>query len=190
MTDEARRRSGRIEVVCGCMFSGKSQVLISRVQNARQRNERVTVFKHASDTRYDASSIVTHDRRRLVAVPIERSNELLTAATDADVIAIDEAQFFDAELPAVCRDLAESGKHVIAVGLDRDSWGLPFGPMPELIAMADEVTRTTAQCAVCGRPAEFTQRTTPIGGDMVGGEEAYEPRCGQCFTPPPAPLRR
>jgi thymidine kinase len=190
MTDEGRDRNGRIEVVCGCMFSGKSQILISRVQNARYRQERVIVFKHASDTRFDPTSVVTHDRRRLAAVPIERADELLARSADADVIAVDEAQFFDAELPAVCRQLAAAGKDVIVVGLDRDSWGLPFGPMPELIAIADETTRTTAQCAVCGRPAEFTQRITPIGETMVGGEEAYQPRCGQCFSPPPAALRR
>jgi len=183
-------RKGRLEVICGCMFSGKSDILIKRMENARRRNSRVVVFKHASDTRYDSSSIVTHDGQRLAATPIRRAEDLLRASCDADVVGIDEAQFFDAELPAVCRRLVDAGKTVIAAGLDRDSWGLPFGPMPGMIHLADHVTRTTARCAVCGEAAEYTQRTAPIGASMIGGEEAYEPRCGRCFSPPPARLRR
>ncbi len=182
--------TGRLEVICGCMFSGKSELLITRLQEAQRRGRRVAVFKHASDTRYDASDIVTHSHLRFQARPIERSDACLAAQDDADVVAVDEAQFFDAGLPAVCRRLADMGKHVIVAGLDRDSWGLPFGPMPQVMAVADAVTWTTASCAVCGQPAEYTQRTAPLGETMIGGADAYEPRCARCFVAPPAELRR
>lgn len=172
------------------MFSGKSEHLIARVRSARQHGLRVAVFKHASDTRYDPRDIVTHSHQRLAAEPVPRAESLAIAAGAADVVAVDEAQFFDAALPAVCRRLADAGRHVIAVGLDRDSWGLPFASMRELMDAADEVVRTCARCAQCGRKAEYTQRVAPIGDTMIGGGEAYEPRCERCFAAPPLELRR
>lgn len=190
MTDHTPTRSGRMEVIRGCMFSGKSDALIARVEEARRAGRHVAVFKHASDNRYDPADVVTHDQRHLAAAPIERAAELATDATDADVIAVDEAHFFDAGLPAVCRQLADDGKRVILAGLDRDAWGLPFGPMPRLAELADEITTTTAICAVCGATACRTQRITPIGESMIGGEGDYEPRCEKCFVPPPAELWR
>jgi len=181
---------GRIELICGCMFSGKSELLIERVRDARRSVTAVAVFKHAADTRYDHHDIVTHGHERLSAAAVERSAELLDRAADAEVVAIDEAQFFDEQLPEACQRLAEQGKRVIVAGLDRDSWGLPFGPVPELARMADAVTLTTARCARCGKRAENTQRLTAIVDSMIGGEGDYEPRCERCFTPPPPDLRR
>lgn len=180
---------GRIELICGCMFSGKSELLIERVRDACRLVTAVAVFKHAADTRYDHHDIVTHGRERLAAAAIRRSAELLDRAADAEVVAIDEAQFFDEELPDTCRRLAEQGKRVIVAGLDRDSWGLPFGPVPELARLADAVTHTTARCARCGSRAENTQRLTPIVDTMIGGEGDYEPRCERCFIPPPESRR-
>jgi thymidine kinase len=172
------------------MFSGKSELLIERVRDACRSVPGVAVFKHAADTRFDHQDIVTHSHDRLSAVAVSRSADLLDRAADADVVAIDEAQFFDEQLPDTCRLLAEKGKRVIVAGLDRDSWGLPFGPLPELARLADAVTRTTARCARCGTRADHTQRLTPITESMIGGEGDYEPRCERCFSPPPAELRR
>lgn len=181
---------GRLEVICGCMFSGKTAMLIDRILRARQDGLRVAVLKHVSDDRYAKKELVTHDRQRLPAECVTASADVLARADEADVIAVDEAQFFDNEMPVVCRRLVQLGKQVVLAGLDLDSWGQPFGAMPELAAMADEVVHMHAQCAVCHGVASFTQRTTPVEGSMVGGQRDYEPRCGQCFQSPPAELRR
>lgn len=183
-------RKGRIEVICGCMFSGKTELLMDRVTLARAGGCRVAVFKHAADDRYASCSLVAHSGRRMEARPVSTSEGLVRLAEDADVIAVDEAQFFDDGLPAVCRRLRDAGRVVILAGLDRDSWDQPFGPMPALASIADDVCYRTARCRVCGEAAEHTQRTAPISGSMVGGPEAYEPRCGRCFVAPPAELRR
>ncbi len=180
-----------MELICGCMFSGKSGMLISRITAARSRGLSVAAFKHASDDRYARTRIAAHDGRSCEAVPVEHSGQIPAAARGARLVVIDEAQFFDAGLPEVCRSLAEGGADVLLAGLDLDAWGLPFGPMPALEGMADRITRLHAICAVCGARADRTQRIAPVEGrSMVGGPGAYEPRCAACFVAPPAALRR
>ncbi|MBP7935996.1 MAG: thymidine kinase [Phycisphaerae bacterium] len=190
VTDRAMRR-GRIELICGCMFSGKSERLIRRVEQAGAVGVSVVAFKHACDDRYGADQIVAHSGLRVAAYRAASAVEILRRVGEARLVVIDEAQFFTADLVDACRQLAAEGRQVVVGGLDRDSWGLPFGPMPELEAIADEVTRTRAVCARCGRPAEYTCRRVPVAGlTMVGGAEAYEPRCRDCFEAPPIELRR
>lgn len=182
---------GTIELIRGCMFSGKSERLVRRVEEAHAAGLAVAAFKHASDDRYGADQIVTHNGLRVAARLATRAADILAMAGEAQLVVIDEAQFFTADLVDVCRRLADEGRDVAVAGLDRDSWGLPFGPMPEIEAMADRVTRTQAVCAKCGRPAEYTFRRVPVGGvTMIGGAEAYEPRCEECFEAPPIELRR
>lgn len=181
---------GCIEVICGCMFSGKTGLLIDRVVAARAAGRTVAVFKHSRDARYERCSLVSHDGRRVDATPTVLPEAVEQEAGDADLVAVDEVQFFDERILDVCRRLRERGKRVVLAGLDRDSWSEPFGVTPELVAMADDVHRMATLCAVCGGLAEFTQRKTPVAGDMVGGPQDYEPRCGKCFSPPPADLRR
>jgi thymidine kinase len=184
-------KPGEIEVICGCMFSGKSERLVARVSEARAAGLKVAAFKHGSDDRYGQEQIVTHSGRRTAAHPVGQARQILETSDDAALVVIDEAQFFDSSLVDVCRELAGLGRTVVLAGLDRDSWGQPFGPMPQLEAMADRVTRTQGVCASCSQPAEFTQRVAAVSGQrMVGGPEAYEPRCGKCFQAPPMELRR
>jgi thymidine kinase len=182
---------GSIELICGCMFSGKSERLIARAEAARQEGRRVIGFKHASDDRYDAGHIASHNGRTCPARPVHQAEEIAAQAGDAELVLIDEAQFFGPEIVDVCRRLAADGRSVILAGLDRDSWGEPFGPMPALAAIADQVVRTQGICSQCGRPADHTQRVSPVGGiNMVGGPGAYEARCSEHFQAPPAALRR
>lgn len=182
---------GTIELICGCMFSGKSERLVGRVEQARTAGLGVAAFKHASDDRYGADEIVTHNGLRIAAARVGNPRDILRAAGEARLVVIDEAQFFTADLVEVCRQLVDEGRDVVVAGLDRDSWGLPFGPMPDIEAMADRVIRARAVCAKCGRPAEYTFRRVPVGGKtMIGGAEAYEPRCEACFEAPPLELRR
>jgi thymidine kinase len=193
MTDklEGNATPGRVMLICGCMFSGKSERLVSAIQAAYAAGRQVAAFKHALDNRYAAGHIVTHHGQRVDAIAVSDVNRLLQAVGQADLVVIDEAQFFGDELVAACRSLADAGCEVIVAGLDLDSWGLPFGPMPKLEAMAEEIMRTSAICAQCGRPANRTQRLTPVTNKiMIGGPENYEPRCEACFVPPPAELRR
>lgn len=181
---------GSVTVICGCMFSGKSKRLVEAISSARRAGKRVTAFKHAHDNRYAAAHIVTHDGERIDCVAVGEEKSLLRMGMQADVIAIDEAQFFSDEVVEVCRTLAANGRDVIVAGLDLDSWGQPFGPMPALQAIADHVVRTEATCARCGHPANRTQRLTPVVDQiMIGGAKMYEPRCESCFVPPPAELR-
>ena len=182
---------GSTEVICGCMFSGKSLRLLERIESARQVGQRVAAFKHVSDDRYDDAQIVTHNGRRTDATPIREAAELMVLVGDAEIVVVDEAQFFTDDLIGVCRQLAMRGCEVLVAGLDRDSWGLPFGAIPDLTAEADRVVLTTATCSVCGKEAMFTQRLGEIEGQpMIGGPERYEPRCADCFSPPPIELRR
>lgn len=184
-------RVGRIELICGCMFSGKSLHLVERVRQARQAGLKVVAFKHSCDDRYGQTHIVTHDGQRAEAMPVASAGQIPSLAGDAQVIVIDEAQFFDDSLVAVCKELAMAGKTVVVAGLDRDSWGLPFEPIPSLGALADRVTRTLAVCARCGEPADYTQRLVPVADrTMIGGAESYEPRCERCFQAPPIEQRR
>ena len=182
---------GRLIVIAGCMFAGKTARLIERLKAARAAGRRVAAFKHPLDTRYDPTHLITHDGGSFDALAVARANDVLAHAGDADVVGIDEAQFFGRELVAVCQKLRADGKTVIVAGIDHDTWGQPFPPLPQLKALADEVEQRHAPCTVCGQPATFHQRVAPvIDGQLVGGPGEYEPRCPAHFTPlpPPAPV--
>jgi thymidine kinase len=181
---------GTIELICGCMFSGKTHRLVERLQTARKTGLSPRAFKHASDVRYSEHEIASHDDLRFEAEPVAHARDMIALAGDAGLIAIDEAQFFEDDLVAVCQELASTGHIVVVAALDRDSWGEPFGPIPALQAVADKVIPTKAVCQ-CGAEAEFTQRLVAVEGQtMIGGPEAYTARCVRCFQPPPAELRR
>ena len=173
---------GRIEVVCGSMFSGKTEELIRRLKRAKIAKQRVEIYKPAIDTRYSEEEVVSHDANSIMSTPIESSTSLLLMADEADVVGIDEAQFFDDGLVAVCNELANRGKRVIIAGLDMDFKGVPFGPMPALCAIAEDVTKVHAICVRCGDLAHISHRI--IGDDrrVVLGEKAeYEPLCRRCY---------
>lgn len=176
------RRSGWIEVICGCMFSGKTEELIRRLKRAKIAGMKVEVFKPAADTRYDDSAIVSHDTSSLLAQPVERSSRLLQISTDTVVVGVDESQFFDEDLPNVCAQLALRGVRVIAAGLDMDYRGAPFGPMPQLLATAEYVTKVHAICVHCGNLATHSYRLAEGESVVLLGEkEHYEPRCRSCY---------
>lgn len=176
------QRSGWIEVVCGCMFSGKTEELIRRLKRAKIAEMRVEVFKPRIDTRYDDVAIVSHDSTTVLSTPVDHSSKLLKISPDTSVVGIDEAQFFDDELAAVCQELALRGVRVIVAGLDMDYRGLPFGPMPALLATAEYVTKVHAICVHCGNLATHSYRLA--AGDsivLLGEKEQYEPRCRSCY---------
>ncbi len=177
------QRSGWIEVICGPMFSGKTEELIRRLKRAQIAKLPVAIFKPKSDTRYADEKIVTHEGINLSSHPIGSSTEILSVSRDIKVIGVDEAQFFDMELPAVCEKLALQGFRVIAAGLDMDYLGNPFGPMPALLAKAEYVTKVHAICPHCGNLATHSYR---LSGDKsqfkLGATDAYEPRCRVCYT--------
>jgi thymidine kinase len=183
---------GWIEVVAGSMFSGKTEELIRRIRRARIAKQQVQVFKPAMDDRYHAEQVSSHNGLQWEAVPINNAREILDRlAPGTTVVAVDEAQFFDWELSQVCTELAERGLRVILAGLDTDFRGEPFGPMPLLMAEAEEVTKLQAICVVCGAPASRTQRlidNQPAAYDdpiiLVGGSESYEARCRHCHEVP------
>ncbi len=184
--DVARRPGeGWIEVVVGSMFSGKSEELIRRLRRAQIAKQRVQIFKPAIDNRYSDGHIVSHSDMRIPSVNVESARELLTRVDpDTEVVGVDEGQFFDAELPAVCNALADQGKRVIVAGLDQDYLGKPFDPMPQMLAIAEYITKTLAVCMVCGGPANHTQRLV-VSEDRVllGAQGTYEARCRRCFDP-------
>lgn len=170
-------------MVCGSMFSGKTEELIRRLKRARIARQRVEIFKPAVDVRYDEEDVVSHDANKIRSTPVESSQNILLLANDVDVIGIDEAQFFDEELPTVCNELANRGIRVIAAGLDMDFQGKPFGPMPALMATAEYVTKVHAICMRCGELAHISHRT--VHGDklvLLGETESYEPLCRTCFN--------
>lgn len=177
---------GRIEVICGSMFSGKSEELIRRLRRAVIARQKVQAFKPEMDDRYSPDDIVSHDERRIECTKVERASEILDLIEDETrVVAIDEAQFLGEGLVEVCEDLAYRGKRVIVAGLDQDFRGKPFEPIPQLLALAENITKTMAVCMVCGAPANKTQRL--IESDeriVVGAGETYEPRCRKCYRPP------
>jgi len=176
---------GWIEVVTGCMFSGKSEELIRRLRRAIIAHQRVQVFKPGLDDRYNANQVVSHSRWRLEAVRVEKAADI-RAQLDArtEVVGIDEAQFFDLGLADVCSHLANLGKRVIVAGLDMDFRGQPFGPMPQLLAIAEETEKMHAICARCAAPASYTQRLTASKEQVVvGAADVYEARCRRCFNP-------
>jgi thymidine kinase len=176
---------GWIEVITGSMFSGKSEELIRRLRRAQIARQKVQIFKPLVDDRYSADHIVSHSEMRIRSENVRHSDELLSrVAADAEVVGIDEGQFFDPNLPAACNTLADAGKRVIVAGLDQDYLGRPFEPMPQLLAIAEYITKTLAICVVCGDPANHTQRLVASGERvLVGATGLYEARCRHCFDP-------
>lgn len=175
-------RRGWIEVICGSMFSGKTEELIRRLKRVKIANLKVEIFKPAIDTRYDELNIVSHDTNAIQSTPVANSQKILLMAQGADVIGIDEAQFFDDELPNVCDQLAYQGIRVIVAGLDMDFTGKPFGQMPYILAKADYVTKLHAICTQCGAIANYSYRKIPDEDQvMLGALDAYEPRCRKCY---------
>ena len=175
-------RRGRIEVICGSMFSGKTDELIRRLKRAKFAKQRVEIFKPSIDTRYAESEVVSHDKNSILSTPIESSASLLLFTSEIDVVGIDEAQFFDEGLVGVCNELANQGIRVIIAGLDMDYKGIPFGPIPALCAIADEVTKVHAICVKCGDLAYISHRI--IENDkrvLLGEKEEYEPLCRKCY---------
>jgi len=174
-------KRGRIEVVCGSMYSGKTEELIRRLKRARIAKQKVEIFKPETDTRYDEIEVVSHNDNRIISTPVPASVNILLLASDADVIGIDEAQFFDDGLPEVCQSLADKGIRVIVAGLDTDFKGRPFGPMPELMAIAEDVTKVHAVCVDCGYTANCSYRLTDSENLVLLGEkDTYIPLCREC----------
>ena len=175
-------RPGRIEVVCGSMFSGKTEELIRRMKRAKFAKQRVEIFKPTVDTRYSDEDVVSHDQNAIHSTPIDASGAILLLASDIDVVGIDEAQFLDDGLVDVCNELANKGVRVIIAGLDMDYKGVPFGPIPALCAIADEVTKVHAICVRCGALAYVSHRL--VNNDhrvLLGEKEEYEPLCRDCY---------
>ena len=177
--------TGWIEVITGCMFSGKTEELIRRLRRAQIAKQKVKIFKPKIDSRYSSDSIVSHNEQSLPSILIEDINEVLKFSADAQVIGIDEAQFFNEEIVSVCNQLASSGKRVIVAGLDQDYSGKPFEPIPQLLAIAEYITKQHAICVVCGNPADKTQRKISDSKRVVvGAAEIYEARCRKCHYIP------
>ena len=175
-------RPGRIEVVCGSMFSGKTEELIRRMKRAKFARQKVEIFKPAIDTRYSDEDVVSHDQHSIPSTPIDSSSSILLLSSDIDVVGIDEAQFLDDRLPEVCNELANRGVRVIVAGLDMDFKGVPFGPMPALCAIADEVTKVHAICVRCGNLAYVSHRLVDNDKRVLLGEtNEYEPLCRECY---------
>lgn len=175
-------KRGRIEVVCGSMFSGKTEELIRRLKRAKFAKQRVEIFKPAVDTRYSEENVVSHDSNAIASTPVDSSASILLFTSEIDVVGIDEAQFFDMGLIDVCKQLANSGIRVIVAGLDMDFKGTPFGPMPGLCAIAEEVSKVHAICVKCGDLANFSHRTVKNDKQFLLGEtEEYEPLCRSCY---------
>jgi len=180
--DQSKKR-GWIEVICGSMFSGKTEELIRRLKRAKIAKQKVEIFKPAIDVRYDEEKVVSHDQNYIMSTPVPSSSNILLLANDVDVVGIDEAQFFDSELVSVCDQLAKSGIRVIIAGLDMDYLGKPFGPMPALLATAEYVTKVHAICMKCGDLAHVSHRT--IANDklvVLGEKDSYEPLCRACYN--------
>jgi thymidine kinase len=179
-TDTQRR--GWIEVICGSMFSGKTEELIRRMRRAQFAKQKVEIFKPAIDTRYHEEDVVSHNDTSIHSTPVPSSANIILLANDVEVVGIDEAQFFDNELVNVCNQLANNGVRVIVAGLDMDYTGKPFGPIPALLATAEYVTKVHAICMQCGNLAQFSHRKTNDTALVVLGEtDSYEPLCRACF---------
>jgi thymidine kinase len=184
---ESPKKTGWIEVIAGCMFSGKTEELIRRLRRAQIARQEVAIFKPRIDNRYSNDHIVSHSELKIPSLVVEKPSEILELAGTAQVVGIDEAQFFDMSLVEVADQLANEGKRVIIAGLDQDYRGKPFEPIPQLLAVAEYITKTLAICMVCGNPADRTQRTTQANERvLVGAKDAYEARCRGCFKPPQA----
>lgn len=181
----APRETGWIEVICGCMFSGKTEELIRRLRRAEIARQKVATFKPRIDKRYSDDHIVSHSDDRLKSIVVDSAAEIRSLAGDVQVVGIDEGQFFGLDLVQVCEELATAGKRVIVAGLDQDYRANPFEPIPQLLAVAEYITKTLAICVVCGNPADRTQRKVHQGERvLVGAKDIYEARCRKCFVPP------
>lgn len=181
-TGQRNRRVGWIEVVCGSMFSGKTEELIRRLKRAEFANQKIKIFKPKVDSRYHAIKVVSHDGREIVSEPIDNATEIIAKVDGADVIGIDEGQFFGMDLPEVCNQLANSGVRVIVAGLDMDFQGNPFGPMPNMLAIAEYITKVHAICMKTGTLANYSHRIA--GGDDIvelGEKDIYEPLSREAF---------
>ena len=177
-----RVRMGRVEVICGSMFSGKTEELIRRLRRAQFARQRVEIFKPSIDVRYSEEDVVSHQGNSILSTPVDSSQSILLLGSESDVIGIDEAQFFDEGIVEVCNELAKRGVRVIVAGLDIDYLGNPFGPMPKLLAIADDVTKVHAICVRCGALAYVSHRI--VAGDrqvMLGEMKEYEPLCRECY---------
>ena len=178
------RDIGWVEVITGCMFSGKTEELIRRLNRARYAKQRIRIFKPHIDQRYAADSVVSHSQQELRAVVVEEAREILDQALDVQVVGIDEVQFLGLSVVEVVERLANGGKRVVVAGLDQDFLGRPFEPMPQLMAIAEYVTKNLAICMQCGNPADRSQRIIQRDAKVVvGGAESYEARCRRCFRP-------
>lgn len=174
---------GRIEVICGSMFSGKTEELIRRLKRAKIARQRVEIYKPAIDTRYSDEEVVSHDSNSVESTPVDSAQSILLLASEAQVVGIDEAQFFDEALVDVVSELADMGKRIIIAGLDMDYQGVPFGPMPALMAIAEDVTKVHAICLHCGNPAQVSHRIVKNGNRVLLGEkDEYEPLCRNCYN--------
>ena len=181
-TINVSHRRGWIEVICGSMFSGKTEELIRRLNRARIAKQKVERFKPRVDTRFDEINVVSHDENSIVSTPVETASQILLYAEEVEVVGIDEAQFFDSDLMAVCNFLANKGVRVIVAGLDMDFQGNPFGPIPSLLATAEYVTKVHAICMRCGNLAQYSHRTIADNNLVVLGEkDSYEPLCRKCY---------
>jgi len=179
---ERQERVGSIEVICGSMFSGKTEELIRRLKRAKFAKLPVEIFKPEIDVRYGEKEVVSHDSNAIPSTPVSHSSAILLLSSDTKVVGIDEAQFFDEELPDVCNTLANRGIRVIVAGLDMDYKGRPFGPIPNLMAMAEHVSKVHAVCVQCGSPATYSYRFADNESRVLLGEkESYEPRCRACY---------
>ncbi len=179
----SKSRTGWIEVVCGSMFSGKTEELIRRLNRARIAKQRVQIFKPQIDKRYSEENVVSHDANSVASIPVQSASQILFYSNEYDVVGVDEAQFFDNELASVCDQLANDGVRVIVAGLDMDFQGKPFGPIPALLATAEYVTKVHAICMHCGNLAQYSHRK--VEGNklvMLGETETYEPLCRKCFN--------
>src|SRR4030095_12374958 len=183
--EHKRTLDGHIEVICGSMFSGKTEELIRRLRRAQIAKQRVAIFKPRIDNRYSETEIVSHNEQKIPATVVETAEQILLFSSEADVIGIDEAQFFDTFLVEVCQKLAGQGKRIIVAGLDTDYRAIPFEPIPQLLAVAEYITKTLAVCVKCGAPANRTQRITNSGDRvLVGAQDLYEARCRNCYEEP------
>lgn len=175
---------GWIEVVCGCMFSGKTEELIRRIRRAQIAKQNVVIFKPEIDNRYSDNEVVSHSKQKIESISVSSAQEVLERSQDAEVVGIDEVQFLGAEVVEVCNKLAKDGKRVIVAGLDKDYLGVPFEPIPQLLAVSEYIVKTLAICMECGNPANFTQRLIKSEERvLVGTDKIYEARCRKCFKP-------
>jgi thymidine kinase len=180
--DEMQRR-GSIEVICGSMFSGKTEELLRRLKRAKIARQKVEIFKPAVDVRYSEEEVVSHDKNSIPSTPVEHSSNILLLSSEVEVVGIDEAQFFDKGLVDVCQQLADQGVRVIVAGLDMDFRRVPFGPMPALCAIADDVTKVHAVCVRCGRLANYSFRLVANDKQLMLGEmQEYQPLCRLCYN--------